>query len=484
MDIPILSLLILIPLIGAIATLFMGGERQKYAKYVAGVFSAITLILSLYIMFATDMGELSESYAWIDTSYIVINFALEVDGLSILMVFLTALLTLLVVVFSAEEKDRVYLAADYFLFYVMWEITLIPMYFMISWYGGPRRHYAAIKFLIYTHVASLVMLIGIFAMGFEAGTMNGGVVDFSFDTINSLMPQTSEAFQAIVFALMFFGFMVKMPSVPFHTWLPDAHVEAPTGGSVLLAGVMLKMGSYGIIRVCLEAFPLGAEYWQWLIIAIGLISMVYGAYACIAQTDLKKMVAFSSISHMGMVMLGIGCLSDIGITFAIFQMFAHGLISAMLFMVCGFTGHAVGTREMPLLGGLAGRMPMYATFMMIAFMASLGLPGLVGFWGEFPLVYGFYEFIQANDMLWLILFCLLTLMLTAGYYIWAMQRTLFGPETTKIDLEHVHDVSKCEAVALAVLVVLVALYGVWPDAALSFIDPYVDGLVASLAEVI
>ena len=479
MDIPILSLLILIPLIGAIATLFMGGERQKYAKYVAGVFSAITLILSLYIMFATDMGELSESYAWIDTSYIVINFALEVDGLSILMVFLTALLTLLVVVFSAEEKE-----ADYFLFYVMWEITLIPMYFMISWYGGPRRHYAAIKFLIYTHVASLVMLIGIFAMGFEAGTMNGGVVDFSFDTINSLMPQTSEAFQAIVFALMFFGFMVKMPSVPFHTWLPDAHVEAPTGGSVLLAGVMLKMGSYGIIRVCLEAFPLGAEYWQWLIIAIGLISMVYGAYACIAQTDLKKMVAFSSISHMGMVMLGIGCLSDIGITFAIFQMFAHGLISAMLFMVCGFTGHAVGTREMPLLGGLAGRMPMYATFMMIAFMASLGLPGLVGFWGEFPLVYGFYEFIQANDMLWLILFCLLTLMLTAGYYIWAMQRTLFGPETTKIDLEHVHDVSKCEAVALAVLVVLVALYGVWPDAALSFIDPYVDGLVASLAEVI
>ena len=194
MDIPILSLLILIPLIGAIATLFMGGERQKYAKYVAGVFSAITLILSLYIMFATDMGELSESYAWIDTSYIVINFALEVDGLSILMVFLTALLTLLVVVFSAEEKDRpnyfhtlvmamevglmgVYLAADYFLFYVMWEITLIPMYFMISWYGGPRRHYAAIKFLIYTHVASLGMLSGIFAMGFEAGTMNGGVVD-------------------------------------------------------------------------------------------------------------------------------------------------------------------------------------------------------------------------------------------------------------------------------------------------------------------
>lgn len=496
MEIPFLSLLILMPLIGAVATLFMGGERQKYAKYVAGVFSAITLVITLYVMFATEMGDLSESYKWISTNTVTISFALAVDGLSILMVFLTALLTLLVVIFSSEEKDRpnyfhtlvmamevglmgVYLAADYFLFYVMWEITLVPMYFMISWYGGPRRHYAAIKFLIYTHVASLVMLIGIFAMGFEVASMTG-VADFSFETINSIMPLTSEAFQAMVFALLFFGFMVKMPSVPFHTWLPDAHVEAPTGGSVLLAGVMLKMGSYGIIRICLEALPLGAHYWQWVIIAIGLVSMVYGAYACIAQTDLKKMVAFSSISHMGMVMLGIGCLSDIGITFAIFQMFAHGLISAVLFMVCGMCGHIVGTREMPLLGGLAGRLPVFATFMMIGFMASLGLPGLVGFWGEFPLVYGFYEFVQSENMLWLILFCLLTLMLTAGYYLWAMQKTLFGPETTKIDLEHVHDVSKPEFVALAVLVVLIALYGVWPDGALSFVEPYIDTLMEVL----
>ncbi len=493
MEMPILSLLLLLPLIGAVLTLLMGGERQKYAKIVAGVFSAITLVVALFVMFSNDFGSFDESCAWIETSFITINYSLHVDGLSILMVFLTALLTLLVVVFSSEEKDRpkyfhalvmamevglmgVYLAADYFLFYVMWEITLIPMYFMISWYGGPRRHYAAIKFLIYTHVASLVMLIGIFAMGFMTMEMTG-VMDFSFAAINTLMPQTSEMFQIAVFALLFFGFMVKMPSFPFHTWLPDAHTEAPTGGSVLLAGVMLKMGSYGIIRVCLECFPEGAEYWQWVIIAIGLISIVYGAYACIAQTDLKKMVAFSSISHMGMVMLGIGCLSDIGITFAIFQMFAHGLITAVLFMVCGMTGHIVGTREIPLLGGLAGKLPIYATFMMIGFMASLGLPGLVGFWGEFPLVYGFYEFAVSNDMLWLILFCLLSLMLTAGYYLWAMQRTLFGPETTKIDLSHVHDVSKPEFVALAVLVVLIALFGVWPDAALQFIDPYVDGLI-------
>ena len=493
MEISLLTLLIVLPLIGAIVTLFMGGERQKYAKYVAAAFSAITLVIALLVMFNDDMAGLATSFTWIETSSITISFSLMVDGLSILMVFLTALLSLLVVIFSAEEEDRpnyfhtlvlamevglmgVYLAADYFLFYVMWELTLIPMYFMISWYGGPRRHYAAIKFFIYTHVASLVMLIGIFAMAFEVGSVIGHV-DFSFATINTMMPAMSDSFQVLVFALLFFGFAVKMPAVPFHTWLPDAHTEAPTGGSVLLAGVMLKMGSYGIIRVCVEALPAGLDYWQWVIIAIAILSIIYGAYGCIAQSDLKKMVAFSSISHMGMVMLGIGCGTEAGIMFAIFQMFAHGLITGILFMVCGMTGHKVGTREIPLLGGLAGKMPIYATFMMIGFMASLGLPGPIGLWGEFPLIFAFYDFIQAQDLLWMILFCLLSLMLTAGYYLWAMQRTLFGPETTKIDLTHAHDVSKTEGIALAVLVVLVAFFGVWPDAALSFIEPYTSSLI-------
>ncbi len=500
MDFPILSLLILIPLIGAVITLFMGGTRQKSAKITACVFSAITLVLALLVLFSSsDFAGMSESYEWIKTGFITIGFSLEVDGLSVLMVFLTALLVLLVVIFSAEDKeieeDRpnyfhtlllamevglmgVYTASDYFLFYIMWEVTLIPMYFMISWYGGPRRHYAAIKFFIYTHVASLVMLIGIFAMGFKAAEITGGSIDFSFASIAAAMEGANEGFQALVFALLFFGFAVKMPAVPFHTWLPDAHTEAPTGGSVLLAGVMLKMGSYGIIRICLEALPKGAEYWQWVIIIIGLVSIVYGAFACIAQKDLKKMVAFSSISHMGMVMLGIGCLSYAGITFAVFQMFAHGLITGILFMVCGMTGHKVGTREIPLLGGLAGKMPKYATFMMFGFMASLGLPGLIGFWGEFPVIYAFYEFIVANDVLWLLLFCMLSLMLTAGYYLWAMQRTLFGPETTKIDLTHAHDVSKSEFAAMAVLCVLVAFFGMWPDAALQFIEPYTQGIAA------
>ena len=490
----ILSSLILIPLVGAIIALFMGGSRDKLAKYVAIAFSAVTLIVSSLLLFKIfgEFDELGESYEWISNNTFIMNYALEVDGLSILMVFLTSLLVVLVNVFSIDEHREnnnyfyalilamevglmgVYLAADYFLFYIMWEVTLIPMYFMISWYGGPRRHYSAIKFFIYTHVASLVMLIGIFAIGYES--VASGPVNYSFEAVKAGIAGTALETQSLIFALLFFGFMVKMPSVPFHTWLPDAHTEAPTEGSVLLAGVMLKMGSYGIIRFCIEALPDAAEHWQWLIIAIALVSIIYGAYGCIAQTDLKKMVAFSSISHMGMVMLGIGCLSDAGITFAIFQMFAHGLITAMLFMVCGMTGHKVGTREIPLLGGLAGRMPVYATFMMIAFMASLGLPGLVGFWGEFPVIMAFYEFILEEDVIWMLVFCMLSLMLTAGYYLWAMQRTLFGPETKKIDLSKAHDVGHFEFAALLVLAILVAFFGVWPDGALQFIDPYVDGL--------
>ncbi len=495
----ILSTLIIIPLIGAIVSLLMGGSRDKYAKYVAIGFSAITLVVSILLMFGMlgDFEDLDESFQWITTRAFIMNYALSVDGLSILMVFLTALLVLLVNIFSLDEHREnnnyfyalimamevglmgVYLAADYFLFYIMWEVTLIPMYFMISWYGGPRRHYSAIKFFIYTHVASLVMLIGIFAMGFMSAPV-GEPADLSFAAVQAAIGDASLTMQSLIFALLFFGFMVKMPSVPFHTWLPDAHTEAPTEGSVLLAGVMLKMGSYGIIRICIESLPDAAEHWQWVIIAIAIVSIIYGAYGCIAQTDLKKMVAFSSISHMGMVMLGIGCLSEAGITFAIFQMFAHGLITAMLFMVCGMTGHKVGTREIPLLGGLAGKMPVYATFMMIAFMASLGLPGLVGFWGEFPVIFAFYEFILENDVIWMLLFCMLSLMLTAGYYLWAMQRTLFGPETTKIDLSKAHDVGRYEFAALAVLSVLVAFFGVWPDAALQFLEPYTSALIGGV----
>lgn len=499
-DIPyLLTLLLVVPLIGTVATLFVGGKGRR-AAVMAGVFSIIELALVMLLVFEKDLASLTESYVWIDAMGLKVNFALGIDGLSILMVLLTAILMPVVILYTLSEGDRpnyfhallmamqvglmgVYLAQDYFLFYVMWEVTLIPMFFLVSWYGGPRRHYAAIKFFIYTHVASLVMLIGIFATVFQAATVNG-YVDFSFAAVLAASPAFSGVFQTVVFGLLFFGFIVKMPMFPFHTWLPDAHVEAPTGGSVVLAAVMLKMGSYGVIRICLEVFPQGALNWQWVMIAIGLVSMVYGAYACIAQKDLKKMVAYSSISHMGLVLLGIAMLSPAGITFAVLQMFAHGLISAVLFMVCGFVGHSLGTRDIPLLGGLAEKLPVMSAFMMFSFMASLGLPGLVGFVAEFGVLFSFWEFLTGTDYAILIAIGPLYMMLTAGYYLWAMQRTLFGKETDKIDLSHAHDLKRSEAVAMGILCALIAVFGIMPLLATDFITPYADHIVAILGGVL
>ncbi|MGI6009327.1 MAG: complex I subunit 4 family protein [Methanomethylophilus sp.] len=486
MDSFILPAMVLIPLIGAFITLMLG-KHQKSAVYVSFAFAVVDLILALYLMYEVDdLSQFDYSSSWFEAFGLTMNFMFAVDGLSILMVFLTAFLVVVCIPFSHKEQDRphyfyalllmmevglmgVYTSQDYFLFYIMWEVTLLPMYFLISWYGGPRRHYSAIKFLIYTHVASLVMLIGIFAMGFEAAAVNGEGVNFAFDYVHQACGSWSETFQTLVFGLLFFGFAVKMPTVPFHTWLPDAHTEAPTAGSVLLAGVMLKMGSYGIIRVCLTNFELGAQNWQDVMIFLGILSMIYGSYACIAQRDLKKMVAYSSVSHMGLVMIAMGCLTQTGIDFAVFQMFAHGLISAMLFMVCGMAGHNFGTRQIALLGGMAQKVPVYATFMMFAFMASLGLPGLMGFIGEFGIIYAFYEYLEANDMIWMLVFCLLNLLLTAGYYLFAMQRVLFGHLTTRIDTSKCHDVDKIEGIAMGAVALLVVLYGIWPDLGLDMI---------------
>jgi len=482
--------MIIVPLLGSLLV-FLFGKRDDIAKIVALTISIIPLIISLILLagfVAPDTVQLHdyqysanstshykayESASWIPA--IGVSYTLGVDGLSVTLVFLAALLTPLAMLFSWDEHHRVkefyamflfmeatiigvFVSLDFFLFFIFWEGGLIPMYFIIAVWGGPRKKYASMKFFLYTQAASVMVLLGIAAFYFYSGTFN--MIELIETT-----PVPPGIVSDLLFVGLLVGFGTKLPTWPLHTWLPDAHVEAPTAGSVMLAGVLLKLGGYGLIRVNVQMLPSAAIDLVWLLAVLGIVSIIYGAIVCIAQDDLKRMVAFSSVSHMGFVTLGIaagvfaisqhkgdGVLAFSG---AIFQLFAHGLVSAMLFMVAGSIGHKVGTRNISELGGFAAKTPRLSAFVMISFLASLGLPGLVGFVAEFSVFTGTYQAFG-----WLVALPLISVLLTAAYYIYAMQRSMFGPLNPK--LEKMLDTRSHEDVPLGVLAVLLAIFGIAP----------------------
>jgi NADH-quinone oxidoreductase subunit M len=481
------------------------------------VFSLLMLVLTTamffgdnYIEGTLDWATLSFGsfnyefrYEWIES--LGIHWSVGMDALSFPMVWLTTFLLPITIVATWHEKNAavyfplvlmmggaligVFVALDLFMFYVFWELTLIPMFFLILKWGGYDRKYASQKFFIYTFTASVIMLLGLVTVYFlqpenlsYAGAWTGRTFDIPTLTAHAQAANAGGEWflgvglQKVLFVMLMIGFLVKLPSVPFHTWLPDAHVQAPTGGSMLLAGVMLKMGAYGMFRLPLALFPHAAEHFQFWLLALGMVSLVWGAVVCLGQTNLKKMVAYSSVSHMGVILIGIATMQPLGWAAALFMMFAHGIISPMLFAVCGAFKHHYHSMEIGAMRGMAKHSPWLATSMMFAWMASLGLPLLAGFVAELMMFLALWHFIAAEG--WSVLWMVgpaFVLAITAAYYLWSMQRTIFegGDKTQPPESLHgqpVPDITDAEKWAMVIMAAFTILFGVMPWIALDMMN--------------
>ncbi|MGI0071084.1 MAG: complex I subunit 4 family protein [Thermoplasmata archaeon] len=472
---PVLSIVLATLAVGTVATFFAGSK----ARWVALGTSVLFLLETGYLL-AGYSGwpgysaglvpgfSYTETHSWISLAWLHINYSVGVDGISLVLILLTAILQIATVVYSWAETQRpaayfglvmltcvgcfgVFIALDILLFFLFWEAVLVPMFFLIGYWGGPNRRYAAIKFFVYTHVASLVMLVGLLALVFYSGATS-----FDFSSVYAAARGLAPTVQTFLFLALFFGFAVKFPVVPFHTWLPDAHVEAPTGGSVLLAGLLLKLGAYGLIRWAVEVLPNGFHSAQPLLFVIAFVSIIWGSVLSLAQRDLKRLVAYSSINHMGIVLLAIALDSSLGLLAAVLLMFAHGIVSGLLFMVSGSVHHQYGTRDISVLGGLTPSAPTLATMLMAGSLASLGLPALIGFPAEFSAFLATWQ-----SLGYWVLLPLGVLVVTAGFYLWMMQRILFGPPRALPPAAH--DIPWYESAGMGLLVALTVLFGILPS---------------------
>jgi NADH-quinone oxidoreductase subunit M len=508
----ILSILTFLPLIGVFVAFGMylaGYNNDKTLRWVTVIITGLMCLGSawLYTLFngSVTRADGNDGFQFIEHVVWVRSFNIEyfvgVDGTSITMVLLTSIISFVgaVASFSIEKQLKgyfamycllvtgmmgVFVSLDLFLFYVFWEVMLLPMYFLIGIWGGPRKEYAAIKFFLYTLAGSVFMLLAFIALYFNADRtflVDGTAVSHTF-SIPELMRVSYNAkhltilglsLVKVVWVALFVGFAIKIPMFPFHTWLPDAHVEAPTAISVILAGVLLKMGTYGIMRINFGILPDATRWAAGAMVAFGVINILYGAFCAMAQEDLKKLVAYSSVSHMGFCLVGLGALTPQGIAACVVQMFNHGIITSMLFTLVGVVYDRVHTRDLSKFGGLAGEMPLYTAFVGFAFMASLGLPGLSGFWGEaltfmgaFP-VYRFMTTLAATGVIF-----------TAAYHLWALQRMFLGKFKEEWRTNHYlepfggkfPEINLREIAGLVPLVAICFVLGFWPVPLLSLIQ--------------
>jgi NADH-quinone oxidoreductase subunit M len=480
--------MIFFPIAGMAVVLCIPGSQSKLIKQVSAAFTVPPLILSVVLFMNFDRSQAGfqfvEQYQWIPSFNI--QYIVGVDGVSITMVLLTALLSFLCIFASwgIEKAVKgyfalfllldaammgVFVALDFVLFYVFWELMLLPMYFLIGIWGGPRREYAAIKFFLYTMAGSVLLLLALLALYFYP---DAATHPHTFDMREMIARNQlyGPGFQQIVWLALFIGFAIKIPAFPFHTWLPDAHVEAPTAISVILAGVLLKMGTYGILRINYGMLPEAtADLAYWFLGALGAFNIVYGALCAMAQKDLKKLVAYSSISHMGYVMLGMASFTQQGIDGAVLQMFNHGTVTAMLFLLVGVIYDRAHHREIEGFGGLASIMPVYTGVTALAFFAALGLPGLSAFISEVLVLLGAWQKYPGLTAIGAS-----AVVLTAGYMLWTMQRVFLGKANEKY-LE-LPEISRMELFTLAPLAIIVVFLGVYPQPALDLISASLGSL--------
>jgi NADH-quinone oxidoreductase subunit M len=511
-----LTLTILVPGVTALVVMLIPRAEEEAIKWVALLGSVATLGVVVGILFNFNYDHSNRLQMNVDKEWIpVINsrYHIAIDGISLPLLALSAFITLLCVVYSWNHfpdpynpkaflalvlilevgMNGTFIAQDLILFFVFFEVVLLPMFFMIGVWGGPNREYASIKFFLFTLFGSALMLLGFLALYFKVDVSHvagSHGMQHSFDMV--LLTKAHGAgivhsTQLLIFAAMFLGFAIKVPMFPFHTWLPDAHTEAPTVGSVLLAAILLKLGAYGFIRIALPMLPEAAKSWAPWIGGLAVIGIIYGALGCLAQRDMKRLIAFSSVAHMGFVMLAISTLTSFGINAAIFGMVAHGLITGMLFFIAGSVQHNYGTREMSRLGGLLVSAPKMGWILGFCVMASLGLPGLAGFWGEFPAIlssfspaaglseplFRFYMVVAAVGTVF-----------AAGYLLWMLQKVAFGTPKAEFADAHIHDVSSFEWTAWVPILVLILTLGIFPNLVFHVTDGAVTRTTDAIAAAI